>query len=88
VPEEGIEFPAASAANWPLKVIGTLVFRLPAEIVNVPIAMDPLGITFVVRSNIRHVVDPEMLEHDGVFGVPIQLGFGATATVTPVTSAG
>ena len=86
--EEVIAFPPASAANTPLKVIGTLVARLPAEIVKVPIATDPLGITFVVRSNIRHVVDPEMLEHDGVFGVPIQLGFGATATVTPVTSAG
>jgi len=88
VPEEGIEFPAASAANRLLKVIGTLVLRLPADIVKVPIAMDPLGITFVVRSNIRHVIDPELPEQDGVFGVPIQLGLGATATVTPVTSAG
>jgi hypothetical protein len=88
VAEEGIAFPPESAANRPLKVIGTLVARLPAEIVKVPIAMDPLGITLVVRSNIRHVVDPEVLEHDGVFGAPIQLGFAATATVTPVTSVG
>jgi hypothetical protein len=85
---EVIPFPPESDASTALNVIGTLVLRLPAEIVKVPIAMDPLGITLVVTSNIRHVVDPETLEHTGVFGVPIQFGFGATATVTAVTSAG
>ena len=88
MPDVGIEFPAASDASMPLKVIGTLVLKLPAAIVKVALATVPLGMTLVVRSNIRHVVDPELLEHDGVFGVPTQLGFGATVTVTPVTSAG
>ena len=77
---EEIPFPPESAATTPLNVIGTLVLRLPGEIVKVAVATVPLGITFVVRSNIRHVVDPAVLEHDAVFGPP--------TTVTPVTSAG
>ena len=80
MPEEGIEFPAASAAIRPLIVIGTLALKLPAEIVKVAVATVPLGITFVVRSNIRHVVDPAVLEQDALFGPP--------TTVAAVTSAG
>ena len=84
-----IKFPAASDATIPLNVTGTLVLTLPPEIVKVAIATDPFGMTFVVRSNITHnTEDADTLEHDGVFGTPIQLALGATATARPVTSAG
>ncbi len=75
-----MEFPAASDASMPLNVIGILVLKLPAEIVKVAEAMGPLGMTLVVTSNIRHVIDPEALVQDTPFGPP--------TTVTAVTSAG
>jgi hypothetical protein len=70
VPDEVILLPPASDATTPVSVIGTLVLRLPAEIAKVAVATEPLGMTLVVRSNMRQVVDPATLEHDTLFGPP------------------
>jgi hypothetical protein len=80
VPDEGITFPSASDAATPLTATGTLVLTLPAEIVNVAVAAEPLGMALVVMSNMRQVVDQATLEHDTLFGPP--------TTATLVTSAG
>jgi hypothetical protein len=83
VPDEGIGFPPASDATTPLIVTGTLVLKLPAEIVNVAVAIEPLGMTLTLKSAIRQVMDPTGVpkrEHDADLGPP--------TTVTPVTSAG
>jgi hypothetical protein len=84
VPEVGrIAFPPASDATTPVNVTGTLVARLPAEIVNVAVAIAPFGMILVLISAIKQVVDPVTApkgEHEADLGPP--------DTVTPVTSAG
>jgi hypothetical protein len=48
VPEAGMAFPCASDAMTPLTVMGTLALRLPAAIVMLADATEPVGITLPV----------------------------------------